>query len=70
MKFPIVKRSKYEDLKKELDVALEQMKHLETIIKYVDEVCKAWLVGKALKGGFQVMQGMTDLVDGFCLGYG
>ena len=42
MKLPFVKRSEYDDLKKELDVALDQMKQLETALKYVNEVCKRW----------------------------
>ena len=46
MKFPFVKRTEYEDLKKELDVALEQMKKMETIIEYIDDVCTRWQVKK------------------------
>ena len=46
MKFPFVKRTEYEDLKKELDVALEQMKKMETIIEYIDDVCNRWQVKK------------------------
>ena len=46
MKLPFVKRSEYEDLKKELDVALERIEKTETIIKYVDEVCKVWQMKK------------------------
>jgi|TARA_R100001530_G_C4312791_1_gene153505 hypothetical protein len=46
MKLPFVKRSEYEDLQKELDVALNRIKKLHQAIKFIDGVRRAWLMKK------------------------
>ena len=42
----LVTKKKYQELKKELDVALERLTKTELIIKYVDDVCKKWQLKK------------------------
>tara|TARA_R100000656_G_C3911637_1_gene121007 strand:+ start:529 stop:729 length:201 start_codon:yes stop_codon:yes gene_type:complete len=42
----LVTKKKYQELKDQYDVALKQMNKMETIIEYVDEVCKAWHLKK------------------------
>ena len=43
----LVTKKKYQELKDQYDVALKQMNKMETIIEYVDEVCRrAWLMKK------------------------
>ena len=61
MKLPFVKRSEYDDLKKELDVALKRIKKTEDIIKYVDDVSKAWQMKKV--GNLRAISTIVELFN-------
>lgn len=60
-KWPFIKRSTHEDLNNELDVALVRIEKMETIIKYVDEVCNDWQMKKV--GNLRAISSIAKLFN-------
>ena len=57
----IVTKKKYQEHKDQYDMALEQMQKMETIIEYVDEVCKDWQMKKV--GNLRAISTITELFN-------